>query len=124
MKYRESPSLEIQEWINTNEDITLEKLKGKIVIIYAFQMLCPGCLPHSIPQSKRLYEKFKNEDVVILGLHTVFEHKEAMNPNSLKIFMNEYKVLFPVGIDLPLVNDLSTPYHTQKNKSLSSLFFS
>ncbi len=105
MNYREAPSLEIQEWINTNEDITLEKLKGKIVIIYAFQMLCPGCVQHSIPQSKRLYEKFKNEDVVILGLHTVFEHKEAMNPNSLKIFMNEYKVLFPVGIDLPLAND-------------------
>ncbi len=46
MNYREAPSLEIQEWINTNEDITVEKLKGKIVIIYAFQMLCPGCLPH------------------------------------------------------------------------------
>lgn len=105
MKYNQAPNLEIQEWLNINKEISLDSLKGKVVIIHAFQMLCPGCVQHSIPQSKRLYEKFKNEDVVVLGLHTVFEHKEVMTAEALKVFIHEYKILFPVGIDLPLVDD-------------------
>jgi len=105
MKYNQAPNLEIQEWLNTNKEISLDSLKGKVVIIHAFQMLCPGCVQHSIPQVKRLYEKFKNEDVVVIGLHTVFEHKEVMTAEALKVFIHEYKILFPVGIDLPLVDD-------------------
>lgn len=105
MKYNQAPNLEIQEWLNINKEISLDSLKGKVVIIHAFQMLCPGCVQHSIPQAKRLYEKFKNEDVVVLGLHTVFEHKEVMTAEALKVFIHEYKILFPVGIDLPLVDD-------------------
>ena len=104
-KYRQAPSLEIQEWINAENEITLEKLKGKIVIIYAFQMLCPGCVQHSIPQSKRLYEKFKNKEIEVLGLHTVFEHNEVMTAEALKVFIDEYQIKYPVGIDLPVEDD-------------------
>lgn len=105
MKYIKAPELEVQEWLNTENDITLEKLKNKIVIIFAFQMLCPACVLHSIPQSKRLFEKFKNEDVVILGLHTVFEHHSVMNNEALKVFVHENNIKFPIAIDMPVKND-------------------
>ena len=105
MKYIKAPELEVQEWLNTKNDITLEKLKNKIVIIFAFQMLCPACVQHSIPQSKKLFEKFKNEDVVILGLHTVFEHHSVMNNEALKVFVHENNIKFPIAIDMPVKND-------------------
>ena len=104
MNYQKAKSLEIQEWLNTDKDLNLEVLKGNIIVIHVFQMLCPGCVQHSIPQAKKIHERFK-EEVIVLGLHSVFEHHDAMNKNALEAFLHEYKVTFPVAIDLPQAND-------------------
>ena len=64
-------------------------------------MLCPGCVTHSIPQSRKLHEFSKGTDLVVLGLHTVFEHHAAMTPVSLEAFLHEYRITFPVGVDEP-----------------------
>lgn len=96
-----APELIVQKWLNVDEPLFLEKLRGKVVIIFAFQMLCPACIEHSIPQAKRVYQTFASQDLVVLGLHTVFEHHAAMREESLKAFLHEYRVSFPVGIDLP-----------------------
>ncbi|MDA0225757.1 MAG: TlpA disulfide reductase family protein, partial [Proteobacteria bacterium] len=37
--------------------------------------------------------------VAVIGLHTVFEHHEAMTPVALRAFLHEYRIAFPVGID-------------------------
>lgn len=37
----------------------------------------------------------------MLGLHTVFEHHDAMTPTSLDAFLHEYRIEFPVGVDSP-----------------------
>ena len=36
-----------------------------------------------------------------MGLHTVFEHHDAMKIESLRAFLHEYRVRFPVGVDAP-----------------------
>ncbi len=38
-------------------------------------------------------------DVAVVGLHTVFEHHDAMTPLALRAFLSEYRITFPVGID-------------------------
>jgi len=105
MKYQKAKSLETQEWLNTEQDLNLEVLRGNIIVIHVFQMLCPGCVQHSIPQAKKIHERFKKEEVTVLGLHSVFEHHDAMNKIALQAFLHEYKVTFPVAIDLPQEND-------------------
>ena len=95
-----APPLFVERWFNSPHDITLESLRGKVVVVEAFQMLCPGCVSHGIPQAQRIQAAFASAGVVVLGLHTVFEHHEAMTPVSLKAFLHEYKVTFPVGVDL------------------------
>ena len=45
-----APELIIEKWLNTNDDISLKSLKGNVIVVYAFQMLCPGCVENSIPQ--------------------------------------------------------------------------
>ena len=96
-----APELSVQKWLNVDETLSLEKLRGKVVAIFAFQMLCPACIEHSIPQAKRVHQTFSSEDVAVIGLHTVFEHHQAMKEESLKAFLHEYRVNFPVAIDLP-----------------------
>ena len=94
-----APELLTDQWFNSAEPVTLQSLRGKVVAIEAFQMLCPGCVSHGIPQAQRIQETFSREDVVVLGLHTVFEHHQAMQPVSLEAFLQEYRVTFPVGVD-------------------------
>lgn len=100
-KLRKAPEFAIQKWLNTNGDLSLEKLRGKVIAAFAFQMLCPGCVEHSIPQARRVHAMFPSKDVAVIGLHTVFEHHSAMREDSLKAFLHEYRVEFPVGIDTP-----------------------
>ena len=95
------PELSVTRWINTADPLTLEGLKGKVVIVVAFQMLCPGCVSHALPQAKRLAEQFSDEEVQVVGLHTVFEHHAAMGPASLEAFQHEYAWPFPIAIDTP-----------------------
>ncbi|MDN5860926.1 MAG: TlpA family protein disulfide reductase [Pseudonocardia sp.] len=92
-----APELDVAEWLNT-EPLTLADLRGRVVVLEAFQMLCPACVHHSIPQAKRVAETF-GDDVVVLGLHTVFEHHDAMTPVGLRAFAHENRLGFPIGID-------------------------
>jgi len=94
-----APELLVSKWFNTQVDLTLQNLRGKVVAIHAFQMLCPGCILHGIPQAKKIFEIFNNDHIVVLGLHTVFEHHEGMQEKSLQAFLHEFRVKFPVGID-------------------------
>lgn len=96
-----APELQVQRWFNTPTPITLAGLRGKIVVLHAFQMLCPGCVAHSLPQAKKLHEAARGGGVQVLGIHTVFEHHDAMTPVSLEAFLHEYRIAFPVAVDAP-----------------------
>ncbi len=89
----------VQHWLNTEVPLSLAALRGKVVVLHAFQMLCPGCVVHGLPQAQRIHEAFDPEQVVMVGLHTVFEHHEAMGPKVLAAFVHEFRYSFPIGID-------------------------
>ena len=94
--------IEAERWFNTDKPLTLDMFRGKVVVLHAFQMLCPGCVAHAVPQARRLHEIAKNlDDLVVLGLHTVFEHHAAMTPVSLEAFLHEYGLKMPVAVDRP-----------------------
>lgn len=93
------PELVVSSWLNAGEGLSLAKLKGRVVVVVAFQMLCPGCVEHAIPQAKRLRARFKPNEVAIIGLHSVFEHHHAMTPAALEVFASEFKLPFPIAID-------------------------
>lgn len=95
-----APELMVSQWFNTKEDLSLKKLLGKVVVIEAFQMLCPGCVSHGLPQAKSVHETFPEDKVAVIGMHCVFEHHAAMTPTSLEAFLFEYGITFPVGVDM------------------------
>lgn len=97
-----APPIEAERWFNTDRPLALEMFRGKVVVLHAFQMLCPGCVANAVPQARRLHEIAKNlDDLVVLGLHTVFEHHAAMTPVSLAAFLHEYGLKMPVAVDRP-----------------------
>jgi hypothetical protein len=96
-----APPWRITEWLNTPEPIDLQAQRGRVVVACAFQMLCPGCVSRAIPQMKAVHELFAKQGVLVVGLHTVFEHHAAMKPVSLSAFLLENQIRFPVGVDMP-----------------------
>lgn len=94
-----APELIVEKWFNAEAPITLAGLKGRPILIHAFQMLCPGCVIHAIPQAQKISQALSKSDLAVIGLHTVFEHHGAMTPVSLEVFLHEFRVKFPVGLD-------------------------
>lgn len=98
---RPAPPWTTSEWFNTGGTLQLADLRGKVVVLHAFQMLCPGCVQHALPQAQRIHATFAAHGVAVVGLHTVFEHHAAMTPISLRAFLHEYRIAFAVGVDAP-----------------------
>jgi peroxiredoxin len=94
-----APELQISQWLNTPAPINLPQLRGRVVVLHAFQMLCPGCVAHGLPQATQIRETFPETEVAVIGLHTVFEHHAVMNADALRAFVHEYRLSFPIGID-------------------------
>ncbi|MCK9510537.1 MAG: redoxin domain-containing protein [Pigmentiphaga sp.] len=94
-----APALIVDQWLNASEPLELERLRGKVVLLHAFQMLCPGCIAHGLPQAEHAHRAFGREGVVVIGLHTVFEHHAVTGPEALRAFNHEYRWSFPIGID-------------------------
>jgi peroxiredoxin len=94
-----APEIAVSRWFNSSEPLSLAGLRGRPVLLHAFQMLCPGCVAHGTPQTQRAFDVFKNSDLQVIGLHTVFEHHAAMTPVSLEAFIHEYRLTFPIGVD-------------------------
>jgi peroxiredoxin len=99
--YGQAPELEALTWLNTDIPLTLSDLRGKVVVIHAFQMLCPACVVHGIPQAGAIHELYSHDDVQLIGLHTVFEHHDVMTVEALEVFASEYQLTFPIAVDAP-----------------------
>lgn len=57
-------------WFNTQAPLVLPQLRGRVVLLHAFQMLCPGCVTHAVPQAERVHREYAELGVSVIGLHT------------------------------------------------------
>jgi hypothetical protein len=94
-----APELAVSHWFNAPTPFTLAGLLGRPVLIHAFQMLCPACVAHGTPQAEKAHRMFRETDLQVIGLHTVFEHLAAMTPTALEVFIHEYGLTLPIGVD-------------------------
>lgn len=94
-----APEWDCSVWLNIDAPLSLAAFRGRPIVAAAFQMLCPGCVAQTIPQLNEVRRLFPEERVAVLGLHSVFEHHAGMGEASLRAFLHEYAITYPVGID-------------------------
>lgn len=95
-----APPLEVCAWTNTLP-LTLEALRGKVVMLHVFQLHCPACVELATPQAQRVHERFASSGVVVLGLHSVFERHDEADAAALDRYVRQMRLTFPIGIDEP-----------------------
>lgn len=91
----------ISAWLNS-EPLTLEQLKGKVVLLDFWTYSCINCV-RTLPHVKQWYESYKDHDFTIIGIHTpefAFE-KSIKNVESA---IKRFGITYPVALD----NDYQT----------------
>lgn len=73
--------------------------RGKVVLLHAFQIPCPGCVLHGAPQAQNVRRSIAGRGVQVIGLHSVFEHHAVMRRAALEVFVHEFRLTFPIAID-------------------------
>lgn len=86
-----APEITAQEWLNTNDSVSLDGLKGKIVVVEFWATWCPPCR-RSIPHLVELNSKYKDKNLVIIGL-TDENRREA----SIDEFISKMGMDYIVG---------------------------
>lgn len=91
------PSLDgAVEWLNS-PPLTPEALRGKVVLVDFWTYSCINCL-RAIPYVRAWAEKYKDDGLVVIGVHTP-EFAFEKNPANVKKALTDLKIDYPVAID-------------------------
>jgi len=100
--YPKAPELSgIYGWINT-APFNMSSLHGKVVIVDFWTYSCINCL-RTLPYLNAWYDKYQNQGLVIIGVHTP-EFNFEKNYDNVAMAVNKYGVKYPVVLD----NDYDT----------------
>ena len=100
--YGQAPDLEdISGWINS-KPLSLESLRGKVVLVDFWTYSCINCL-RTLPYLESWDKRYRSRGLVIIGVHTPefgFEH----DLGNVRDAVRRLKVRYPVALD----NDYGT----------------
>jgi RNA polymerase sigma factor (sigma-70 family) len=87
-----APALDGQSWFNVSAGLELDKLRGKVVLLDFWGAWCGPCV-EKLPRSEELYQKYKDQGLVVIGVHS------ANDAEKLRRVLEEKKITFPVVHD-------------------------
>ncbi|MCR4368873.1 MAG: thioredoxin family protein, partial [archaeon] len=101
--FQKAPELTgLAGYINTDSNISLSALEGKVVLIDFWTYSCINCI-RTIPYLNSWHEKYADDGLVIIGVHSPefeFEKKKENVQNAV----DEYNIKYQVVLD----NDFAT----------------
>jgi len=84
------------QWLNS-PPLTIEQLRGKVVVINVWTYSCINCL-RSLPYLETWWKKYKDQGLVVIGVHAP-EFAFERNIGNVKKATHELGVDYPVAID-------------------------
>jgi peroxiredoxin len=86
----------VTQWINS-EPLTISQLRGKVVVVHFWTNGCYNCV-NNYPHYKAWQERYKDKDVVIVGIHTP-ETPGEHNVERIKVQAAKNGLKFPIAVD-------------------------
>ncbi|HYL67275.1 MAG TPA: thioredoxin-like domain-containing protein [Nitrosopumilaceae archaeon] len=85
------------DWINVKEPLSLEKLKGQIIVLDFWTYCCINCM-HMLPALASLEKKYEGKPVIFIGVHSAkfFNEQDKKNIESA---VARYEISHPVVVD-------------------------
>lgn len=91
----------ITNWLNS-EPLTLEQLRGKVVLIDFWTYTCINCI-RTLPHVQGWYEQYQDNGLVVIGVHSP-EFEFEKDPENVAAAIAQYGLTYPVAQD----NDFKT----------------
>ncbi|AFS81286.1 alkyl hydroperoxide reductase [Candidatus Nitrosopumilus koreensis AR1] len=79
-----APNFGVSEWVQ-GAPTNFDQEKDHIVLVEVFQVNCPGCFMHALPEAIEIYNKYKDEGVRVIGIATAFEDFDKNTLDNLKM---------------------------------------
>jgi len=96
-QFKLAPELaRISGYINT-DPVTLEDLRGKVVLVDFWTYSCINCI-RTIPYLNAWHEKYTDDGLVIVGVHTP-EFEFEKDYNNVKAAVEKFEIQYPVVQD-------------------------
>ena len=86
----------IEAWLNS-EPVTMESLRGRVVVVHFFAFGCINCI-HNYPWYNDWQKRFPSQGVTIIGIHTP-ETKPEEDSKLLAASLKSHDLQFPVAVD-------------------------
>ena len=86
----------ISNWINS-EPLTMEELRGKVVLIDFWTYTCVNCV-RTMPYLKEWHDKYAKEGLVIIGVHAPEFEFEKLTEN-VENSVREFDLTYPIAQD-------------------------
>lgn len=86
----------LTRWFNS-EPLTLKALRGKVVIVDFWTFACYNC-QNTMPYVRKLYGKYRDEGLEILGIHTP-EFAYERVPENVQAAAQKQGVIWPIALD-------------------------
>ncbi len=67
-----APDIQVGTWVQ-GEPVNISTLPGRVVLVEVFQVNCPGCFAHALPQVVQLHQRYHERGLAVIGLATAFE---------------------------------------------------
>lgn len=83
-------------WVNS-PPLSAEGLKGKVVVVDFWTFACSNCLA-ALPHVKALAAEFRDQPVVVIGVHTPELARERVESN-VRDEVRRLGIVYPVAID-------------------------
>jgi len=90
------PLFGARQWLD-REPISAESARGKVVLVNFWTYSCINCL-RSLPYVRAWAEKYKEQGLVVVGVHTP-EFAFEKDPNNVRKAVAALGVTYPVAID-------------------------
>lgn len=84
-------------WLNTDRPLTLQELRGHVIILDFWTYGCVNCL-HVIPELRRIEREYADRPVVVIGVHSG-KFAAERDPQRIRAAMRRYQVDHPVVVD-------------------------
>lgn len=94
----EAPPFRFDEWLNT-EPLTLDDLKGEVVLVRWFTDTCPFCAS-STPALRKLHEEYADSNFTLVGVfHPKAGMDDPLDTERVQRVVDAREFTFPVAID-------------------------
>ena len=89
---QKAPNFAVSEWVQ-GMPTNFDQESDHVVLLEVFQVNCPGCFMHAIPEAIQIYQKYSDEGVRVIGLATAFEDFELNTTENLRMLAETGEVV-------------------------------